>query len=104
MEENTYNKRSLKVFFIKLVSISIAVVVAINLLFNLIFKERLERLDKILLLNKGEPRNEIKKKIRQELNDGLKNENLLAEQDKILLYKLYLKLKKEFEELDKNNL
>ena len=57
MEENIYNKRNLKVFFIKLVSISIAVVVAINLLFNLIFKERLERLDKILLLNKGEPRN-----------------------------------------------
>ena len=98
------NKRNLKIFFIKLVLATIAVVVAINLSFNLIFSKRLEKLDKILLLNKVETRDEIKEKIRSELSDSLKNENLLAEEDKILLYKLYFKLKKEFEELDKSNL
>ena len=29
---------------------------------------------------------------------------MIAEEDKILLYKLYLKIKKEFENLDKTNL
>jgi len=29
---------------------------------------------------------------------------MIAEEDKIILYKLYLKIKKEFEDLDKNNL
>ena len=37
-------------------------------------------------------------------DDGLNNDNLISEEDKILLYKLYLKLKKEFDEIDKNKL
>jgi len=55
-------------------------------------------------LNKSAFREEMKEKIRKELNDGLNNENLFAEKDRILLYKLYLKLKKEFQELDKSKL
>ena len=39
-----------------------------------------------------------------ELSKGLNKENMIAEEDKIILYKLYLKIKKEFEDLDKNNL
>ena len=70
----------------------------------MIFSERLEKIDKILLLNKSESREEIKNKIRKELNDGLKNENLISEEDKLLLYKLYLKLKQEFEEIDESKL
>ena len=108
MNENGFNKSnsksSLKFFFIKLISISIVVVVAINLIFNLIFAERLEKIDKLLLLNKSESREEIKDKIRKELNDGLKNENLISKEDKILLYKLYLKLKKEFKDIDESKL
>ena len=80
------------------------VVVVINLLFNLIFAERLEKIDKILLFNQKDFRYEIGDKIRKELNDGLKKENSISQEDKILLYKLYLKLKKEFNDLDKNNL
>ena len=98
------NNPNLKYFFIKLASVSIAIVLVINILFNLIFAERLEKIDQILLLNKSEFREQMKDKVRKELNDGLKNENLLSEEDKILLYKLYLKLKKEFEELDKDKL
>ena len=108
MSENNNNKfksqNTLKIFFIKLISILIAVVIAINLIFNLIFAERLEKIDKILLLNKSAHREEMKEKIRQELNDGLNNENLFLEKDRILLYKLYLKLIKEFQELDKSKL
>ena len=96
-------KNNYKSFFTKLASISIAIVVVINLLFNLIFAERLEKLDKILLLDKSKMRNEFRQKIRQELSSGLEKENMIAEEDKILLYKLYLKIKKEFEDLDKSN-
>ena len=97
-------KPNLKIFFIKLISIAIGIVVVINLIFNLLFAERLEKVDKILLLNKSETRNEMKNKIRKELNDGLEKENIFAEEDKILLYKLYLKIKKEFEDLDKSKI
>ena len=107
MEDQKNNKNitknNYKSFFIKLASISIAIVIVINLLFNLIFAERLEKLDKILLLDKSKMRNEFRQKIRQELSSGLEKENMIAEEDKILLYKLYLKIKKEFEGLDKSN-
>ena len=100
MTEQKNNKdmqqRGYKSFFVKLVSISIAIVIVINLLFNLIFSERLEKMDKIFSLDRN--------KIRSELSKGLNKENMIAEEDKIILYKLYLKIKKEFEDLDKNNL
>ena len=98
------SQKGLKKFFIKLVSISIAVIIIINLIFNLIFAERLEKIDKILLLNKSEFREEMKMKIRKELNKGLNKENSITEEDKILLYKFYIKLRKEFEDLDKSKL
>ena len=98
------SQKSLKSFFIKLISVSIASIIVINLIFNIIFAERLEKIDKILLLNNNQFRHEIKEKIKNELTDSLNKENILYEEDKILLYKIYLKLKKEFEALDKNKL
>ena len=108
MSENNNNKlkppKTLRVFFIKLISILVAVVIAINLIFNLIFAERLQKIDKILLLNKSAFREEMKMKIRKELNKGLNKENSITEEDKILLYKFYMKLRKEFQDLDKSKL
>ena len=106
MKENyiNNNKKNLKIFFIKLISISIVVVIVINLIFNLIFAERLEKIDKVLFLDNSHARNEMKDKIRKELNDGLNKEFLISEEDKILLYKLYIKLKNEFTNLDKDKL
>ena len=98
------SQNNYKSFFIKLASISLAIVIVINLLFNLIFAERLEKIDKSLSLDKSKTRSEIKQKIRNELSKGLSKENMIAEEDKILLYKLYLKIKKEFENLDKSKL
>jgi len=102
-KENS-SQKNLKIFFIKLISISIVILIMINLIFNLFIAERLEKIDKILLLNKNQYRNEIKEKIREELNSGLNKENLIYEEDKILLYKLYQKLKKEFQDIDKSKL
>ena len=108
MNENKNSKsnsqKSLKSFFIKLISVSIASVIVINLIFNIIFAERLDKIDKILLLNDNQFRHEIKEKIKNELTDSLNKESILYEEDKILLYKIYLKLKKEFEALDKSKI
>jgi|TARA_B100000959_G_scaffold190711_1_gene199384 hypothetical protein len=101
-KESTQN--SLKPFLIKLISVSFAVIVVISILFNMIFAERLEKIDNILFLDQSRMRNDVKDKIRSELSKGLNKKNMISEEDKILLYKLYLKIKKEFEDLDKTNL
>ena len=46
----------------------------------------------------------MKNKIRNELNDALKKDNLIYEEDKILLYKLFQKIEKEFQDIDKSKL
>ena len=108
MNINNNNKNSsqkdLKKFFIKLISVSIVILIMINLIFNLFIAERLEKIDKILLLEKNEFRHEIKEKIREELKSNLDKDNLIYEEDKILLYKLYQKLIKEFQDIDKSKL
>ncbi len=98
------SQNSLKIFFTKLVLVSVTFIIVINILFNLILAERLEKIDKILLLDENLHRNEMKEKIRDELTDGLNKKNMIAEEDKILLYKIYLKIKKEFENLDKSKI
>ena len=104
LSKDQNSRKSLKSFFIKLISISVAIVVVINLVFNLLFAERLEKIDKILLLDDSAYRNVMKDKLREELNKSLSKENSLYEEDKILLYKFYQKLKKEFQDLDKSKL
>ena len=103
MTQNTTNKnQSLRPFFIKLISIVLAIIITINILYNLLLSERLAKIDKIMLLNNDQYRDVIKDKIRKELYDGLEKENMISIEDKKLLYKLYLKLKKEFKALEKS--
>ena len=108
MNENKNSKsnsqKNLKSFFIKLISISIASVIVINLIFNLIFSERLEKFDRVFSIGRSDIRYGLQEKIRNELNDSLSKENILYEEDKILLYKLYQKLIREFQDLDKSKL
>ena len=98
------SQKSLKSFFIKLISISIAVIIIVNLLFNIILGERLEKFDRIFSIGKSDVRHEIQESIRSELNKSLNKDNIIYEEDKVLLYKLYQKLKKEFQNLDKSKL
>ena len=96
-------KENLRSFFIKLFAISIAVIIIINLIFNILLGERLEKIDKIISLSDSSTRNEIKLKIRSELNKGLDKENIFSKEDKVLIYKIYKKIQKEFEDLELNN-
>ena len=103
-ENKNTSKGNLKIFFIKLFSISIAIILIINFLFNMILSERLDKIDKILSVIDRNERVEIGNKIRNEIENTLNKENLIYEQDKILLFKLYLKIKEEFKNLDKSKL
>ena len=99
-----YPPQFFKSFFIKLISVSIAVIIIVNLLFNIFLAERLEKFDRIFSIGRSDIRHEVKEKIRNELSDSLNKENILYEEDKILLYKLYQKLIREFQDLDKSKL
>ena len=104
LSKDQNSRKSLKSFFIKLISISVAIVVVINLVFNLLFAERLEKIDNLLKLERKNDRQELAEIIRNEVRESLNKENLIYEEDKILLFKLYLKLKKEFKNIDKSKL
>ena len=96
-------KENLRPFFIKLFAISIVVIIVINLIFNILLGERLEKIDKIISLGDSSTRNDVKLKIRSELNKGLDKENIFSKEDKVLIYKIYKKIQKEFEDLELNN-
>ena len=96
-------KENLRSFFIKLFAISIAVIIIINLIFNILLGERLEKIDKIMSLSDSTSREEVRKKIRSELNKGLEKDYIFSEDDRVLIYKIYKKIKKEFSELETNN-
>ena len=96
------NKNELKRFLIKLVAISFAIILIINITYNLILADKLENLNILLSLNKKENIEMIKDKIRSEINNGLKKDQILHNEDKELLLKLYKKLKNEFEVSETN--
>tara|TARA_Y100000589_G_C26854673_1_gene507413 strand:- start:262 stop:564 length:303 start_codon:yes stop_codon:yes gene_type:complete len=97
-------QENLKTFIIKLVAITISIIVIINILFNVLLGERLEKIDKIISLNDSQNRKEIKIKLREEINRGLEKDQIFSKDDKILIYKLYLKIKEEFKDIEKKAL
>ena len=101
MNKNT-DRIKLKRFFIKLIAITFALIIVINTTYNLIFADKLENINKFLSLNKKENREFIKQKLRTEIKEGLDKDYILNEEDKILLYEFYLKLKNEFDEIEEN--
>ena len=51
-------------------------------------------------MNKKENIESIKDKIRSELKQGLEKDQIFNEEDKLLIYKFYLKIKDEFKEIE----
>ena len=95
------NQSGLKIFFIKLIAITFAIIVVINVTYNLIFAEKLENINKLLSLSDKENIELVKDKIRLEIEKGLRKDRIMNEEDKVLFYKLYLKIKNEFQEIEK---
>ena len=93
-------KSSLKIFFIKLIGITFSIIIIINVVFNLILGDKVEKINNLLSLDKSKFRNDVKDKIRNEIKNGLDKENILNQEDKILLYKLYKKIQKEFADIE----
>ena len=77
------NPTDLKKFIIKLVAVTFAIIVVINTTYNLIFADKLENINKILLLNKKENIESLKDKIRSELKQGLEKDQILNKEDKL---------------------
>ena len=93
-------KSNLKIFFIKLLSITFSVIIIINVVFNLLIGDKVEKINNFLSLDKSKFRNDVRNKIRNEIRNGLEKENILNQEDKILLYKLYKKIQKEFADIE----
>ena len=85
-----------KSFFIKLISIVFAIIIVLNVSYNLFIHDRLKKLDKILLMSKDD----FQGKIRKEINNAIKKENLIPNKDKKLLLKFYQKLQSEFSNIE----
>ena len=99
MDQN--NKTDLKRFIIKLAAVTFAIIVIINVTYNLIFAEKLENINNLLSLNYKENIELIKDKIRLEMKRGLLKDKIMNEEDKVLFYEFYLKIKNEFQEIEK---
>ena len=98
MQENRPN--NLKNFFIKLISISFAVIIIINVIFNLLLGDRIEKIDEILSIFEMKERKKLKDEFMSELNKNLQKKNMIDKEDKIIFLKVYKKIRKEFGELD----
>lgn len=92
-------KNELKSFYIKLISITFAIIIVINVTFNLI-GEKLDYLNKIIALTELEERRDLAENLRKNLIESLDKKVLIKKEDKILLIKLYKKLQAEFQNLD----
>ena len=95
------DKVSLKKFFIKLIAITFSIIIIINITYNLIFAEKFETIDKLLSLSDKESVELVKNKIRLEMKNGLLKDKVINDEDKILFYELYQKVKNEFQEIEK---
>ena len=94
-------KSNLKKFFIKLIAITFSIIIIINVTYNLIFAEKFETIDKLLSLSDKESVELIKNKIRSEIKKGLLKDKIINDEDKILFYDFYQKIKNEFSEIEK---
>ena len=95
--------QNLKIFFIKLVSISLAIVFVINILFNLIVADKFKSVGLLLSIDELETRRELGNKIRDDIEQVLKKEHIIKKEDKLLIYKLYQKIKSEFKDIEVKN-
>ena len=98
MDKNIESK-NLKYFFIKLISISFAIIIILNILFNLAISN-IKYADILLSLKDREVRRVEADKLRDNLNNLLTKDEIIKKEDRVMLYKFYQKLKSEFKDIE----
>jgi hypothetical protein len=97
MKKDNKIKHDIKIFLVKLISITISFIVIISFVYNTIFADKIEKIFKLLELNKKENVEILKSKIRSEVNKAILKDKILDKEDIILLKKFYNKIKEEIE-------
>ena len=97
--KNSDTQKNLKFFFIKLISIVIAIIIIFNVVLNLLISNN-KYLNQLISLTEVESRKDKADRLRDELNQLLEKDNIINKEDKILLYKLYKKIKLEFKDIE----
>ena len=92
------SESNLKIFFVKLIAITFAIIVIINVFYNIFLADKLDVLSKLSNLDKNTAEM-IKDKLRSELKSGLEKDRILSDEDAILIKKF---IEKIFSELKKN--
>ncbi len=88
------SESNLKIFFIKLISITFAIIVIINVFYNIFLADKLDILNKLSNLDKGTA-DIMKDKIRTEIKSGLEKDRILSNDDAILIKKFIDKISSE---------
>lgn len=92
------NNNNIKFFLIKLISITLAVIIIINVTYNLILADKMEAINNLFSLSKKENIEKIKNKLRNEIRNGLKKEKILNQEDKQLILNIVEKIKSELKD------
>ena len=91
----------LKIFFIKLIAITISIIIIINTLFNIFFADKFEVVQRIISLNKPENFNHLTTILRtaaiKQIQTELKKDKILTAEEVDLINKFSEKIKKELE-------
>ena len=85
---------NLKIFFIKLVAVTFAIILIINVFYNIFLADKLEILNKISNLDKNTAE-VLKDKIRSEIKSGIEKDKILSDEDAILIKKFLEKISSE---------
>ncbi len=88
------SESNLKIFFVKLIAITFAIIVIINVFYNIFLADKLDVLSKLSNLDKNTAE-VIKDKLRSELKSGLEKDRILNDEDAILIKKFIEKLSSE---------
>ncbi len=90
-------RSNLKVFFIKLLSITVAIIVIINVFYNIFLADKMDVINKISKMDK-ESAEVIKNKIRLEIKSGLEKDKILSDEDAKLIKQFIKKIRSELKE------
>ena len=84
------SESNLKIFLIKLIAVTFAIIVIINVFYNIFLADKLDALNKLSNLDKNTAEI-IKDKISSEIKSGLEKDRILSDEDAILIKNLLKK-------------